>query len=385
MKVAVIGGGASGMVCAIAIKQQNSEAAVTVFEKLPRTLKKILVTGNGRCNLTNLKSVPQCYRGDIELVREVFRSFSPQSNIDFFKDMGLLTFCEAQGRVYPMSCSANSVVNALLNEAQRLGVEIVTDTEVKTLEKKDDEFIINGKYKADKVVISCGGSAAKSQGTDGSSYRLLKAMGVKIREPKPALTGVTVKDFPASLKGVRRVSNVRLFVDGNEIFTETGEVQYNDYGVSGIPVMQLSSLVSTSKSSNIKLRIDSLPSLDKKYLQDFLLEQKSKTPSLSAEAFVSGLLPKPLAAYILKLAKLVSLLKEFELEVSGVRGFENAQTTAGGVVADELNAQTLELKKIKGLYVTGEAVNVDGLCGGHNLQWAWASGRQAARAIAKGF
>ncbi len=400
MKIAIIGGGASGIACAVSIKQQNKNASVCVYEKLPRILKKILVTGNGRCNFTNIHSSPGFFRGDTGLIKTAFSIFPPKSNIEFFGNLGLLSVTEDEGRVYPLSCQATSVVNALLNEVQQLGIEIITDSEIKTVKKQGNVFLLNGSIKADRLVISCGGSAAKAQGTDGGSYRLLKQLGVKIKEPKPALTGVTLKNFPASLKGVRRISEIRLYIDGAEAYRETGEVQYNDYGVSGIPVMQLSSLVSTAESKDIKLLIDSAVNLDINYLKSFINNQKNNNPETTAEVMASGIVPKALGSYLLKLAGIknaseigsvsdkqletfAKLLKELTFNVEGVRGFDFAQTTAGGVIADELCPDTLETKRIKGLFVTGEAVNVDGLCGGHNLQWAWSSGRLAAKAILK--
>ena len=400
MKIAIIGGGASGTVCAISIKQQDRNASVTVYERLPRVLKKILVTGNGRCNLTNLNSSQDFFRGDTELVRPAFSKYPPKSNIEFFNKIGLLTFTEAQGRVYPMSAQANSVVNALLGEAKRLGVEFVTDTQITKIDRQNGCYILNGKFKADKIVISCGGSAAKAQGTDGSSFKLLKALGVKIREPKPALTGVVIKNFPASLKGVRRVSNIRINIDCREVYSELGEVQYNDYGISGIPVMQLSGLVSTSNSDNIRIIIDSVPEIDINYLKEFLNSQKQHNPEMTAETLAAGIVPKSLGSYILKTAGIknaellkdinknrlelfAAALKEISFEAESVRDFQYAQTTAGGVLASELNHDTLEIKALKGVFVTGEAVNVDGLCGGHNLQWAWSSGRLAADGILK--
>lgn len=400
MEVAVIGGGASGIACAAAVKKQNKNIGVTVYERMPRILKKILVTGNGRCNLTNIGSSEKYFRGDTEVLQYAFSKYPPKSNIEFFNSMGLLTRTEAQGRVYPVSGQASAVVNALLCECERVGVKVLTDTEITEARRSDSGFLLNGKYRADKLVIASGGSAARAQGTDGGSFRLLKSLGVDVKSPVPALTGVIIDGFPKSVKGVRNICTAELFVGGHSRYAETGEVQFNDYGVSGIPIMQLSGIVAENTGKNLRLTLDLLPDTDKAELTRFLFGQKKQYPEKSAEEWASGVLPKALGNYVLALANIRSAqrlcdiadgkirafsdnIKRLELKPTGVRGFEFAQVTSGGVPKNEMNLQTLECKKVKNLYVTGEAVNVYGLCGGHNLQWAWSSGRLCADAILK--
>ncbi len=400
MEVAVIGGGASGIACAVSLKKQNKNIGVTVYERMPRILKKILVTGNGRCNLTNVGSSEKYFRGDTEALKYAFSKYPPKSNIEFFNSMGLLTRTEAQGRVYPVSGQASAVVNALLCECERVGVKVLTDTEITEARRSGSGFLLNGKYRADKLVIASGGSAARAQGTDGGSFRLLKGLGIEVVKPVPALTGVIIDGFPKSVKGVRNICTAELFVGGQSRYAETGEVQFNDYGVSGIPIMQLSGIVAENTEKNLCLTLDLLPDTDKAELTRFLLGQKKAYPEKSAEEWASGILPKALGNYVLALANIRSAqrlcdipdgkirafsdnIKRLELKPTGVRGFEYAQVTSGGVPKSEMNLQTLECKKVKNLYVTGEAVNVYGLCGGHNLQWAWSSGRLCADAILK--
>ncbi len=400
MEVAVIGGGASGIACAVALKQQNRNIGVTVYEKMPRILKKILVTGNGRCNLTNENSSKEFFRGDTEILADAFSKYPPKSNIEFFNSLGLLTRTEAQGRVYPVSGQASAVVNALLCEVKSIGIKVLTDTEITEIKRTQNEFLLNGSYKADKLVIASGGSAARAQGTDGGSFKLLKSLGVKIVPPVPALTGVIIDGFPKSVKGVRNICTAELFVDGESRYKEKGEVQFNDYGVSGIPIMQLSGIVAENKGKNITLCLDLLPDINENELAKFLLSQKKKYTDKTAEETVSGILPKALGSYALlasniknaqsigdipdgKIKAFSSKVKKLQLKAVGVRGFEFAQVTSGGVPKSEINPHTLECKNVKGLYVTGEAVNVYGLCGGHNLQWAWSSGRLCAEAILK--
>lgn len=399
MKVAIIGGGASGIACAVALKQKNENTSVTVYEKLPRVLKKILVTGNGRCNLTNTNSSPEFYRGDRALIESALTRYSQRSNIEFFNSLGLVTRAEAEGRVYPASSQAASVVSVLLSEAVLLGVEIVTDTAVKSIEKKNGGYMLNGRFYADRVVVASGGSAAKAQGTDGDSFRLLKQLGVKITSPRPALTGVIIDGFPKSLKGIRNHCEISLIKEGRVIYTETGEIQFNDYGISGIPVMQLSGLIENDGSACI-ISLDFLPDFNKEYISDFVFTQQRNCPEKSAELLITGLLPKALGNYLLleagikkdtalkdipvqKLDRLTDIIKCRQYGSLTVRGFDYAQVTAGGVGSDEINPDTLELKKHGGIYVTGEALNADGLCGGHNLQFAWSTGRIVADSISK--
>lgn len=400
MKVAIIGGGASGIMCAVSLKKQNKMINVTVYEKLPRVLKKILVTGNGRCNITNVNSSPAFFRGDTELADCAFSKYPPKSNIELFASMGLLLREEAEGRVYPMSGQASSVVNVLLSQAQSLGVQIITDTEIKAIKKTEKGYILNNGIKADAVVVSAGGSAAPKQGTSGDSFKLLESLGLEIEKPAPALTGVVCENFPKSLKGIRNICEIKLEADGKILHKEKGEIQFNDYGISGIPVMQFSGLVSKSNSKNIFAIIDTLPDASEQELCEFLIKVKREYPQRTAEELACGILPKALGNQLLlmceikkdtdlvsisenKLKSFAQLLKKWKIKIKAVRDFEFAQVTAGGIRMSELNPETLETKKYKNLYVTGEAVNVYGLCGGHNLQWAWSSARVCADAILK--
>lgn len=398
MEVAIIGGGASGIMCAVSLRRKSNKINVTVYEKLPRVLKKILVTGNGRCNLTNIYADKTHYRGDIEFIDVAFSKYSAHNNIEFFNSIGLMTRVEDEGRVYPMSSQAASVVNILLAEAERLGVKFVTETEITEIYKRDSKFILNNKYSADVVAVSAGGSAQKAQGTDGASFRLLEKLGLEIKKPTPALTALVLSDFTKSVKGVRNRSTVDLFIDNKKVSSETGEVQFTDYGISGIPVMQLSGQASCSKSENITVNIDSLPDIAENKILEFLLSRKKSNPDETSENVICGILPKLLGNYLMLLCGikkdmsvgeitendfclLSHTIKCCQFKVESVRGFDFAQVTAGGVTKNSVDVRTLEAKNIENLYCTGEAVNIYGLCGGYNLQWAWSSGRLCADSI----
>lgn len=401
MNVAIIGGGASGIMCALSLKRQSNNINVTVYEKLPRILKKIFVTGNGRCNLTNLNSDSGGYWGNYDFAKYALEKYNANSNIDFFNLIGLLTKVEDEGRVYPMSSQASSVVNVLRCEAEKLGVDIVTDVPIKTIKKTDRQFVLNESIYADCVVVAAGGSAAKAHGTQGDSFKLLSSLGLNIITPSPALTGVIIKGFPKTLKGIRNVCKAELFVDGNKVYEELGEIQFNDYGISGIPVMQLSGLISQARSKNIYITLDCLPEVTSTDLLQFIKLRKNDNPLETSENALCGVLPKAMANQLmlncnikkdmaigevdnLKIDNLISLIKDWKLKVECVRDFEFAQVTAGGVDCNEFSKETLECKKIKDLYCAGEVFDLYGRCGGYNLQWAWSSGRLVADSIIKG-
>lgn len=397
--IAIIGGGASGMMCAAAIKLNNSKINVTVFERASKVLKKVLVTGNGRCNITNIYARPSDYFEAEDFVKPTLTEFTPQSNIDFFKSMGLLCVEENEGRVYPSSRCAQSVAEILSNTAEYLGVKVFNDTEVNAIKSRENKYILNGNQSFDAVVIACGGKAAPRLCTDGKSFELLKSLGHNIAEPTPALVSLNAKNFPHSLKGVRAVCDVALLIDGKRVYSEIGEVQFNDYGLSGIPIMQLSRFVSKSRSSNIRILLDCLPDFSEREIKDLFFSIKGDS---TAERAVSAILPRQLGNYIMtfceikkdtpfsgikkeKTALLAKTIKCLNIEITSARDFEFAQVTAGGAERAEFNENTMESKLHKGLFAVGEVLDVDGPCGGYNLQWAWSSARAAAKAIAKEF
>lgn len=395
--IAIIGGGAAGMMCALALKLNNSKINVTVFERMPKVLKKVAVTGNGKCNITNNRAIASDYFEAKNFVIPSLSEFTPQSNIDFFKHIGILCVTEEEGRVYPSSRSAQSVVKALDNKAILMGVKVLTDTAVNSIKSENNKYILNNELDFDAVVIACGGKAAPKFGTDGSSYELLKGLGHKIVNPIPALTALNAKDFPHSLKGVRALCDVTLLIDGKNIFSETGEVQFTDYGLSGIPIMQLSRFVSKSRSSDIKILLDCLPDFSLNEVRELLL---SVNDEISSEDAVGGILPRQLGNYITskcdikkdtpfskisdsKRILLAKAIKSLKAEITSARDFEFAQVTAGGAELSEFDEITMESKLRKGLFAVGEVLDVDGPCGGYNLQWAWSSARTAAKQIVK--
>ena len=385
--IAIIGAGASGMAAAISIKRAYDKLSVVLLEALPKVGKKILATGNGRCNLTNLSAVSQNYNS--KAVSSVMKACPPEKIVEFFSSFGLECITDNESRVYPMSNSATSVLDCMRYEIERLGVEVVTDTKVSSVNKKGDFFEINGNLVCRKLIVSAGGKAAPSQGSDGSGYALLENMGHRITPLYPGLVQLVVKENLKVLKGVRVKASVSLRLkNGKEIDKSEGEVLFADYGLSGIAIMDVSRSV---KNNDCKCVLNILPELKKEDVVGFIMRSAKRNPCLLLEDALCGLVPRKVGYMIIKNAGLrqdVALrelsksdidsvaekLKNCEFTVTGTKGFENAQITVGGACTDDFNMKTLESKKVSGLYCTGEILDVDAPCGGFNLQWAWASG-----------
>ncbi len=404
IKVAVIGGGASGLACAIQIMRtvkNKEDVKVTILERLPRVGKKILVTGNGRCNLTNVNASVNNYRGDAEFTRFALDKFSPQNNIEFFNSLGLYTRTEDEGRVYPLSNQASSVLDALRFECDRLGVETVCDYRAVHLKTVDTgvrtKLVVNNRDRFDYVVVACGGMAAKVHGTDGDAYDLLKMFGHKIISPAPALVSLNCDNFTKALKGVRSICKMDLIIDGEKALENYGEVQFTDYGLSGIPIMQLSRFVSVSPSNDIYISLDTVPDFSAEEIKEYLYSRREIDTGL-CENMLGGIMNKQLCIVFMKecgiapngrvnelsnndIEKLANIIKCWKIRIKNSRSFDYAQVTAGGADCSEFCAETMESNFVKNVFCCGEALNIDGDCGGYNLQWAWASGRLAGETV----
>lgn len=405
-KIAVIGGGASGLACAIEIMRtvkNKDDVKVTILERLPRVGKKILVTGNGRCNLTNINASVKNYRGDADFTEYALNQYPPQSNIVFFNSLGLYTRTEDEGRVYPLSNQASSVLDALRFECARLGVETVCDyraVHLKTVYTGvTTKIIVNNRDRFDYVVVACGGMACKAHGTDGDAYDLLKMFGHKIISPAPALVSLNCDEFTKALKGVRSICKMNLIIDGEKTLENYGEVQFTDYGLSGIPIMQLSRFVSVSPSNNIYIELDTTPDFTAEEIRKYLYSRRNIDKGL-CENMLSGIMNKQLCIVLMKecdiqvngrineltdseIEKLADIIKCWKIKIKNSRSFDYAQVTAGGADCSQFNAETMESSLVPNVFCCGEALNIDGDCGGYNLQWAWSSGRLAGNTIAE--
>lgn len=406
-QILVIGAGASGMLAAISAAR--CAASVTLLEGKEKPGRKLLVTGSGRCNLTNHSlDVETCYRGaDPAFINSILKQFPVEKTLSFFEEAGLRT-CSRGGYVYPVTGQAQSVLNVLLLELRRLGVKIKYSEKVISLKKAGEIWEVSTHswtYRADSVILAAGSCAAPATGSDGSGYKLAEQAGHSLVKPYPALVPMKAEGkFLKKLSGVRMPADISLTVC-KKMFRESGELQWTDYGISGIAAFQLSGLAAremaagqSGRGKKVAAVLDLLPFETQEKL---FMWACSHGEGRRYEDLFAGLLPvkaiqplleaaggRPSAVFSMKnsgeFEKLIHTLKHFTLNITGVKGFENAQVCSGGVDTSEVNACTLESKLAPGLYITGELLDVDGICGGYNLQWAWSSGWAAGRAASGG-
>lgn len=399
MRILVIGGGASGMMAALTAAEQP-ENQVTVLERQARVGRKLAATGNGRCNLTNQGASPASYHGgDVDFVRPALDAFPVADTLAFFRSLGLLTVTEPSGRVYPFSDQAGSVVDVLRLAMEQRGIALEAGCEVSALTFRDGAFFAETnlrRFAADRVIVACGGMAGGKLGGTGSGYALLRSFGHRCTKLYPALVQLkTDPQWVRSLKGVRAEAAVRL-MQGNGLLAESrGEVQFTEYGVSGPAVFEISRAAAVSGGEQTVV-LDLLPLMGQTELADFLSARARQFPALPLENFLTGILQNRLGRTVLRacgfgLDKTASTLrrqdcraiaaaiKAFDLPVQGAMGMDQAQVTAGGIETAGFDPETLESKYQPGLYACGEVLDVDGDCGGFNLQWAWSSGRLAGQ------
>ena len=400
MNVIVIGGGAAGLMAALTAAERGH--AVTLLERQPRVGKKLLATGNGRCNLTNRNLSGSCYHsGTAGFVSHALAAFSAEDAVVFFRSLGLLTVTEDSGRVYPLSDQAGSVVDVLRFAAEAAGVTLRTDAEVTALRPTAKGFTLHvgdEVLRADKVILCCGGMAAPKLGGTKSGYELLQSLGHRATKLYPALVQIkTDNTYVRSLKGVRADAAVTLKRDGEILAQSAGEVQFTDYGVSGPAVFEISRAACSEKGA-LTVHLDLLREVDLSDAAELMEARCRAMPSLTLENLLTGTVHNRLGRTVLRWCgfelntpvtalrpgdrkKIAAALKDFSLPVTGNQGFDAAQVTAGGIRADEFDPRTMESRLVPGLYAAGEVLDVDGDCGGYNLQWAWASGRLAGMSL----
>ena len=402
-EIAVIGGGASGMIAAITARKSGKE--VVVLERKDRILKKVLITGNGRCNITNVNANISNYFGkNISSVENILNSFNPQDTMDFFNGLGIVCNEENRGKVYPLSGQASSVVDALRFEAEKLGVRIETEFYVRKIEKEGFKFKIYSeerkKIEAGRVIIAAGGQSYPELGSNGSGFELAKELGHSVTRLSPSIVQLkTEKHQVKGLQGIKTDVAVTAYGDNKKICTYDGELLFTDYGISGNVVFNISFVMPLYK--NVEFEIDFMEKFDYNELYEILKERKKIMSHLTMENYFNGMINKKLGQFLSKVSgieklskpvkdlndseirKLCTVLKKYRIKILDTTGFKNAQVTAGGVSLDEVNSETLESKIVKGLYFSGEVLDVYGECGGFNLQWAWASGYIAGKNAAK--
>lgn len=399
MKIAIIGGGPSGVISAIELAKNNQE--VVLFEKNNRILKKLLATGNGRCNYTNIDVSSRNYNCKDDFVKSVLEQFTRDDLIDYFKLMGIEPVVENRGKIFPVTLKASTVVNTLLEELKDLGVKILVDSEVLSIKKKK-KFIVktnNNSFEFDKVIFSVGGSSMPSSGSDGKSYKILENLGHSKIETFPALTQLKLSsEYLKSLSGVKVVGEVKLLEDNKIIDKRNGDLLFTNYGISGPPILDLSRKVN-EKNKKLEIEMPLINNIDNiKEFRDLLYNRFYTLGHFSLERWLMGLVDKKFINMILKesnlsastplnlievsdFEKLLNILLKSRFVVIGTKGFENSQVTCGGIATSEIDNNTLESKIIDDLYIVGEVMDVDGDCGGYNLQWAFSSGIVVARSI----
>ncbi len=400
MTVIIAGGGASGLMAALTAAPASS---VLLLERQSRVGRKLMASGNGRCNLSNINAGPDRYHGaDPAFCAPALTRFGVSDTLDFFAGLGLVSCSEPDGRVYPFSDTANSVVDVLRLAAMQAGVDIRTGCEVAEVRRVRDGFLLRAgeeEYRGAKLIVACGGAAGARLGGGVSGYRLLESLGHRRGPILPALTQIkTDSRFTRPLKGVRAKAALILCRGERELGRTRGEVQFTDFGVSGPAAFDLSRAAATEKGE-LTLHLDLLPALSRQELLERLRERKAAFPRLPAEHLLTGALHNRLALVLLKqagldlgsplsalsekqLAAVCDLVKDWRLPVLGVLGFDAAQVTAGGILTRDFDPETLESRIVPGLYACGEVLDIDGDCGGFNLQWAWSSGRLAGSAAA---
>ena len=395
--VAIIGGGASGMAAAIAAAE-DADNHILLYERQQRVGRKLLSTGNGRCNLTNTGAVPARYHGGADFAAAALTAFPPEAALEFFRALGLVTVTEPGGRVYPLSDSANSVVDVLRFALQKDNIELRTAAPVTGIVRKGAGFLVrtgSGETAADYVVVACGGCAGARLGGGKDGYELLRTLGHRRTGLYPALAPITTDpDYPRALKGVRTDAALRL--TGAAAGESAGEIQFTEKGVSGPAAFEVSRAVSTAGDGPKTLHIDLLRALTPAEVEALLRARRRNCPALPAEELYTGVLHNRLGRMAVKYAGLsgtkpmgeltdgeltaaAAAAKDFALPVRGTEGFDAAQVTAGGMDTAQFDPRTLESRLVPGLFACGEVLDVDGDCGGFNLQWAWASGHIAGR------
>lgn len=386
-RVLIVGAGAAGLTAGIMAAEER--AAVTILEHNEKPGKKIAATGNGKCNLTNLQMPADAYRGsDIRIVKEIFRKFSPEDTLHFFEKIGIYPVSK-NGYVYPRSGQASSVTDLLCMKAKSLGVKIKTREHVTGLSRNQQGWYVQTEgwhYESDAVILANGSSASNIAGADGSGYELAAGLGHKIIEPLPALVPLKCRKKSLSAwSGVRTEGKVTLYIDGKETASSTGELQLTDYGISGIPVFQVSryAVRALKEKKKVSAALNFLPDLSEENLQAMLLERQKNCPYKSPKELFIGLFPEKLSKVLCEQKDPLQAISKFPLEISGYLSYEHAQICSGGVSVDEIDFRTLESRLQKGLYFAGELLDIDGICGGYNLQWAWSSGAVAGRCAAK--
>ncbi len=396
-KAVIIGGGMAGLVSATLLSKKFGGENIAIIERLNRVGKKILSTGNGWCNLTNENITISNYHGnDVEFANCAINNFNKESLITFFESLGVKLIKE-NDKYYPLSKQASSVLDSLRFCLDYNKVNVFVDQKVIKV-KKDKYFNVitenGGSYYAENVIVAVGGKSAKHLGTDGSSYNILTDFGHKITKLYPSL--VQLKCEKEGIKGLKGIkAQVSLYAKTDKITSPkfNGDLLFTDYGVSGNAVFSVSSYI--AGQNNSKIYVDFCPCMINNELSEFIENKIINCPYLTCENLLSGIIPNKIAQRLflnngipldtsvkdINVTKVVGFIKNTEYKIVGDTGFDNSQVTHGGILTDDFNDRTMQSKLVKGLYAVGEVLDIDGDCGGYNLQWAYSSAMLACKDI----
>ena len=395
MIVGIVGGGASGMAAAITASETRDNHVI-LFERQARVGRKLSATGNGRCNLSNLHACEKGFHGeDLSFSARALTEYSPEETLSWFRSLGLFTVTEHSGKVYPYSDQANSVVDVLRFALNKPNIQLRTGFEVTKIKKTPGGFLIeNGGVSVfcNALIVAAGGLAGTKLGGSMSGYKLLRSLGHHVTKLRPSL--VQLKSSwraVTSLKGVRANCAARILHDGIEKNCSVGEIQFTEYGLSGPVIFEISRDVCQEKGDWVCV-LDFLPDCTEHVLYEEL--KKRRSSDLGADDLLTGILHNRLGRVLVQsagvsqsaeicqltdeqLRAVCRIVKCLEVTITEPLGMDSAQVTAGGICTDEFDPKTLESRLVRGLYACGEILDVDGDCGGYNLQWAWSSGRVA--------
>ena len=405
-EIIIVGGGASGVFLSLLLADYGKD--VLLLEAKDRILKKLLTTGNGRCNITNeavMENISDMYTSENSSYDfSPLKEYNLQDTLDYFSSLGLSFTTLEDHKMYPLSLQSSSVVDLLRLSLEEKGVSLKLNEKVTDVKKKGKTFLITTnieQYECDKLIVSSGGMAAPGTGSDGSMYKILRGLGHRVITPMPSL--VQMKLNHPSLRGLSgvKINGAATLLQGETVLRrEEGELLFTDYGISGPPVLQLSRFLHPhlEEGKELLLKLDFFPEKNADEVKEMILNQAASFSYRSAMDVFKSLLPNKLIPILLResglerpsslieevdpvhFIKLAQLLKEWTFHVTGTQGFNMAQGTYGGVDTKEVKS-TLESKKVPDLYLTGEVLDVLGACGGFNLQWAWSTAGTVMKAL----
>ncbi len=386
------------MMAAISARRQGAD--VTILERNPRLGKKILATGNGRCNFTNVNAdVAYYHGGNPKFVYSALNNFSVDDTLRFFNKLGIAHKVESMGKVFPMSDQASSILDVLLYEINDLGINVVCNAYVKDITISKGVFTVKTEtgevYHGDRVIITTGGKAMPSSGSDGNGYDLAKKLGHTVRDIFPALVQLMLEGtFFKRIDGVKIVGTAGVIYNNKTLAEDRGDILFTDYGISGPPVLQISRKAGEllMEGKDVYLKVTVIDSMTREELREFIRKRIQINPQKPVDFSFVGFINKRLIPVVLSEAgindlkrpalsltereqeRITDILTDWRFRVKGTRGWTSAQVTAGGVDTREIDPGTMESRLVKGLYFAGEIIDIDGQCGGFNLQWAWSSG-----------